>query len=164
VAVGSPEDQARASQELLDDERNFIHLEASPLWYSEEHVVLAGPQEGLRTTVAMRRKPGLTRDQFRTHWRDVHGPWALAQPDTLGFTSYVQLHTPDDADGHRGAVARNAPPAFDGVAEIYARTPGGTPEQVATMRAELVADEARFLDTMNSPVFTGRVHVIVDRT
>ena len=31
---------AKASAELLDDERNFIDLERSPLWWAEEHPIV----------------------------------------------------------------------------------------------------------------------------
>ena len=40
AAYGSEEGQA-ASQELLEDERRFIDLAASPLWLGEENVVVA---------------------------------------------------------------------------------------------------------------------------
>ncbi len=56
---------AAASQLLLDDERTFIDLPASPLWMAEEDVYLAGPTEGLRMTAVLRRHPSITRDEFR---------------------------------------------------------------------------------------------------
>lgn len=38
--AGNP-DAAKASAELLEDERRFIDLERSPLWWSEEHEIVA---------------------------------------------------------------------------------------------------------------------------
>ena len=32
----------RAGAELLDDERNFIDLERSPLWFADEHEIVPG--------------------------------------------------------------------------------------------------------------------------
>ena len=41
-AFGSAEGGA-AAQELLEDEGNFIDLEASPVWLAHEHTVFGGP-------------------------------------------------------------------------------------------------------------------------
>ncbi|MFT3803649.1 MAG: EthD domain-containing protein [Burkholderiaceae bacterium] len=38
----SPEARRQAGQDLLDDERRFIDLDASPLFYTEENVVIDG--------------------------------------------------------------------------------------------------------------------------
>ena len=38
-AYGSPEG-AEAQNELLEDERKFIDLERSPMWFTEEHVFI----------------------------------------------------------------------------------------------------------------------------
>ena len=41
LAAGlADEDARRASAELLDDERNFIDLENSPLWIADEHEIV----------------------------------------------------------------------------------------------------------------------------
>ena len=42
VAGATSEDGRRATQELLDDERNFIDWARSPLWLAEDHVVIDG--------------------------------------------------------------------------------------------------------------------------
>ena len=40
---GTPEERRQAAQELLDDERKFIDLTASPLFITEEHEIIQGP-------------------------------------------------------------------------------------------------------------------------
>ena len=112
-------------------------------------------------TAMLRRNPALTREQFRHHWREVHGPWAMRNPEVFGFRHYVQLHAPTDADTNPLAKARQSPPAFDGVSEIYRNAPTASPEAVAALRAEFLEDEKYFLDIPASPVFMGEVRVII---
>jgi len=164
AATGTVEERIAGGRALLEDERNFIDLSASPLWYADEVPLLAGPQEGLRLTAALRRAPGVTREQFAAHWRDSHGPAALADPDVWGFTSYTQLHTPAGADDNPLRAARQAPPAFDGVSEIWLQAPTADAERTAAVRAALLADEPNFMDPAQCPTWLSQVHVIVDRT
>jgi hypothetical protein len=152
---------ASASNALLVDERVFIDHAASPVWIAEEDLRLEGSKDGLRMTAVLRRNPAITREAFRHHWREGHGPWALRHPEVFGFRHYVQLHTPADADDNPIARARKAPPAFDGVSEIYRDPPTASPEAVASLRQEFIDDEQNFLDIDASPVFLGEVRVII---
>ena len=154
---------AAASNALLEDERVFIDHAASPVWIAEEDLRLEGSKDGLRMTAVLRRNPAITREAFRHHWREGHGPWALRHPEVFGFRHYVQLHTPADADDNPIARAREAPPAFDGVSEIYRDPPTASPEAVASLRQEFIDDEQNFLDIDASPVFLGEVRVIIGK-
>lgn len=40
VAAGSTPEGRKANRDLLEDERNFIDLSRSPIWISEEHVII----------------------------------------------------------------------------------------------------------------------------
>ena len=150
-----------ASNHLLEDERTFIDHAASPIWIADEDVRLVGPTTGLRVTATLRRNPNITREAFRHHWRDLHGPWAMRHPEVFGFRHYVQLHTPANADDNPLARERQAPPAFDGVSEIYRDAPTASPEAVDALRQQFLDDELNFLDIDASPVFLGEVRVIV---
>jgi hypothetical protein len=161
VAEGTPSEQRDAGIALFEDERTFIDLARSPIWVAEEDVLLDGPREGVRITALLKRKPGTTRQQFRAHWHDIHGPWALRHPEVWGFTHYVQNHAPLDAESNSLAAMRGAPEPFDGVSEIYRRASTAPQEVVDRMRAEILEDEHNFLDVDHSPVFTGSVHVII---
>lgn len=159
--TGTPAERQRAADILLADERRFIDLAASPIWLADEVVMRVGDTDGLRMTAALRRRPGLSRREFRDHWRDVHGPLALQHPEVFGFRHYVQLHTPDDAETFPPAVVRGAPAPFDGLSEIWLDDVNPDPEHAATVRAMIMTDEATFLDYEASPIFFGRVDVIV---
>jgi hypothetical protein len=152
---------ARASAALLDDERTFIDHRRSPIWVADEDVRLEGAKTGLRMTAVLRRNPNISREQFKHHWRELHGPWAMRNPDVFGFRHYVQNHTPTHADDNALARERNAPPAYDGVSEIYRDAPTASPEAVAALRREFHEDEKNFLDIDASPVFLGEVLRII---
>jgi uncharacterized protein (TIGR02118 family) len=161
--TASRDEQRAAAALLLEDEARFIDLAASPIWLAEERVMCDGPKEGLRTTSAVRRKAGTTRDEFRRHWVEVHAPLALAHPEVFGITRYVQLSAPDDAESYPPATTRGAPPPFDGLAEVYTESVQPDPEAAAPIYAALVADTESFVDRDHSPNCLGRVDVIVDR-
>ena len=164
AASSATRDERRAAGKLLlEDEARFIDLTASPIWLAEERVMRDGPRSGLRMTSAVRRKAGVSRDEFRRHWAEVHAPLALAHPDVLGITRYVQLTAADDADSYPPAITRGAPPPFDGLAEVYTEEVRPDPEAAAPVYAALAADTASFVDRDASPSCFGRVDVIIDR-
>ena len=107
-------------------------------------------------------RAGITRDEFLRHWRDVHGPLALENPDVFGFRHYVQLHTPDDAETFPPAIERGAPAPFDGISEIWRDATTADADRAAAVREMIMEDEARFVDYAASPLFYGRVEVVVD--
>ena len=89
----------------------------------------------------VRRKSGLTWDEFSTHWRDVHGPIVTASPEMMRHVVYyVQHHARPNPRGGEG---------YDGVAEIAFRSKEAAKaffaEPIYTER--LKPDEATFLDT-----------------
>jgi len=164
-STGSRAEQQAAGALLLEDERRFIDLSSSPIWAAEERVMIDGPRAGLRSTTAVRRRPGVSRDDFRRHWAEVHAPLALAHPEVFGIVRYVQMHTPDDAEGYPPAAVRGAPAPFDGLAEVYATAvgPDTDPDATAAVRAAMAADTDSFIDRDASPHCLGRVDVIIDR-
>ena len=163
MTTATREQQRAAGALLLEDERRFIDLSASPIWLAEERVMLDGPRAGLRMTTAVRRKAGVSRDEFRRHWADVHAPLALARPDVFGIVRYVQMHSPDDAEQYPPALVRGAPAPFDGLAEVYTTTVEPDVEVAAAVRATMAADTDSFIDRAASPNCFCRVDVIIDR-
>lgn len=163
LATGSADEQRAAAAMLLEDEARFIDLASSPIWFATEHVMADGPAEGLRSTTAVRRRAGMTRQEFRRHWVEVHGPLAVSRPDVFGITRYVQMHTQDDAETFPPAVVRGAPEPYDGLAEVYTTATDPDVPDAAEVRAALVADTESIIDRDASPRCAGRVHVIVDR-
>ena len=156
----------RAGAQLLADERNFIDLARSPIFMGEEHVLLEGPQDGLRVTMVMGAVAGVGREAYQRYWLEGHGPAVLAHNDVWNLRHYVQVHAPANADTHRLAVERGAPPAPFGIAEAWygADAPAVDEARADAVRAELFAVDAPFIDYGTSIAFQSRVRVVVDRS
>ncbi|CAN5165910.1 hypothetical protein BH10PSE6_BH10PSE6_26570 [soil metagenome] len=119
----------------------------------------------LKLTFCLRRRPGLTLAEFQDYWVNKHGPLVRRLQPALGMVRYVQVHRLDGdlADGMRRV--RGAPEPHDGVAELWweneesFRAAGKDPGAREAGRL-LLADEAKFIDLANSPLWLNREHVI----
>jgi uncharacterized protein (TIGR02118 family) len=84
----------------------------------------------------IRRKPGMSPEDFHRYWREVHGAIAARIP---GLRRYVQCHAM--------ATAGDSEPAYDGAAEVWfddleaLRRAVASPEYAAARE-----DERRFID------------------
>ena len=112
----------------------------------------------IRLEFALRRKAGMSREDFQQYWREVHGPLVARHSVTLGIHRYIQLHTVDDPINDGFAAARGGmEPIYDGVAELWWKSPAdlaaaATPAGAAAMD-ELLQDEKKFIDLPNSPMW-----------
>ena len=85
-----------------------------------------------KVLVALHKRADMSRDDFRRHWRSVHGPIALAMP---GLRKYVQNH----------AIADGAP--FDGLAEMWFDDAAAMQKALTSEAAQrAAADSANFLE------------------
>jgi uncharacterized protein (TIGR02118 family) len=66
---------------------------------------------GVKIVCFVKRRPDLSRDAYSTHWRERHGPLALARQP--GFWHYVQNHVVDRLTDET--------PDFDGIGELHFR-------------------------------------------
>jgi uncharacterized protein (TIGR02118 family) len=111
----------------------------------------------IKLMFCLRRAPHLTREQFQEYWRNHHAALVAERARSLGVVRYVQCHTLDDALARGLAESRNAPEAFDGVAELWwpSLEQRFGPQKDAARRAgaELLADEREFIDLAASPIF-----------
>jgi uncharacterized protein (TIGR02118 family) len=90
-----------------------------------------------------KRKPGLTREEFSRHWRQVHGPMIANNPDIRKYVKrYVQHHfEPSTGWPDVGSLD------YDGFSESWFES-ADTRKQLYTLPffSELVADERKFID------------------
>ena len=89
------------------------------------------------------RRPELTHEQFVRHWRDIHGPLALAVP---GVRRYVQSHI--RGTRVRADIAETAV-EIDGIAELWY-------DDEAALAASAASPEARALYA-DGALFIGRI-------
>jgi hypothetical protein len=113
----------------------------------------------IRLVYLLRRKPGLTLEEFHTIWRDEHGPLVASHQNHLGIVRYTQSHRLDDPMNGAMAAARGGmEPAYDGVAEAWWESEESFTSAVSTdagrrAGSELLNDEARFIDLASSPLW-----------
>ena len=119
----------------------------------------------IKLMFCLRRLPSLDRVAFQTYWREHHAPLVARHAAAMRLRRYMQCHTVDDPVAASLAAARGAPPAFDGVAELWwdsmddrAAARGDAARAAA---AELLADERRFIDLSASPLFLVMEHGVV---
>src|SRR5687767_4272013 len=103
----------------------------------------------------------MTRAEFQRHWREQHAPLVRRHAETLRIRRYVQTHARESNLDAVIAEQRGSEPSFyDGVAELWWDNVEDLVEAAASdagqaASAELVEDEARFIDLSNSPLWLG---------
>jgi NAD(P)-dependent dehydrogenase (short-subunit alcohol dehydrogenase family) len=112
--------------------------------------------------VCIKRKPGMSSEQFSAHWRDTHGPMLAVCTDfTRHLVSYVQHHMV----AQDSPVARmfGIPGDYDGVAILTFRRAEDIAAAFAEPRylADVRPDEATFVDLDNSLSFVTEPHTVV---
>jgi len=108
---------------------------------------------GFKMMAFLHRRADLTRDAFSEHWRERHGPLAVARQP--GFWHYVQ--------NHMVAALTDASPDWDGIGEIHYRTVEDALQRSydSEEAQQLIwEDVARFLDYERSPTLTTNEWVV----
>jgi len=110
----------------------------------------------IKLTFALVRLPHLTREQFQDYWLHTHGPLVASVKDVLRIRRYVQLHSMDEAVSDGIRAPRNAPPQFDGVAQLWYDSLEDLTEMADDPAAReagrlLLEDERKFIDLPKSP-------------
>ena len=136
--------------------QDVAHLDLSMLSIGQDIVFLAPTRAPLRMQYLMRRKAGLTREQYLSHYRDVHSTFGLRTP---GIAGYVQFHV--DAKASRAAATVLGCGGFgiDSVSQLYLDDVQVFLDAVsaASVGREAIADEKTFVDRRNSVDFVSRV-------
>jgi len=121
----------------------------------------------IKLTFALVRLPHLTREQFQDYWLNTHGPLVASVRDVLRIRRYVQLHSFDEALSTGIRASRDAPPQFDGVAQLWY----DSLEDLAALADDpaaraagrlLLEDEKTFIALPKSPLWWGEEKVIIE--
>lgn len=124
----------------------------------------------LRLVFALRRKAGLSLEDFQSYWREQHGPLVARYATDLGVRRYVQVHTLDDPFNAAASASRGGMEApFDGVAELWFDSEAAVAQTLqsdagAAAGAALLADEATFIDLPQSPLWLSHDYPQVNPT
>jgi uncharacterized protein (TIGR02118 family) len=120
----------------------------------------------IKLVFVLRRRSDLTREEFQRYWSEHHAPLVQSYADALGIRRYVQVHTLPDVVHDPLRASRQAPEAFDGVAELWYDSLEALGTAVATDegRAAAVAlleDERTFIDHERSPLWLAEEHPVI---
>ncbi|HZQ87007.1 MAG TPA: EthD domain-containing protein [Acidimicrobiales bacterium] len=120
----------------------------------------------IKLVFVLRRRPELSREDFQAYWRDKHAPLVASLGTALGVRRYVQTHTVDTPLNEMLQASRGGPAEYDGIAELWwdsldeLAAAASSPEGLQA-GAQLLEDEAKFIDLANSPLWLAEEHQIV---
>jgi len=123
----------------------------------------------IKLVFAIRRRPGMSREEFQRYWREEHAGLVRRHADELRIRRYVQTHASDtDLDEALAGTRGSEPRFYDGVAELWWDSmedliAASTSEAGQAAGRELVEDEQRFIDLPRSPLWLGEENVVIDR-
>ena len=117
----------------------------------------------IKLVMCLRRKPGMTREEFRDYWMNRHAPFFQENSATMRAKKYVQSHTVDTPLNQGFRESRGLQPEFDGVAEVWFESEEDLMEAMSSpegqqLGAALLEDESNFVDHANSSAFIVREH------
>jgi uncharacterized protein (TIGR02118 family) len=125
----------------------------------------------LKLAFLLHRKPGMTRQEFQTYWRETHAPIVNKYKESGYTAQYVQCHTRESSmtDAARRSRAGEGNPLtdiFDGVAQIYwndiSDIQKGMDHPLGKEGGRaMYQDEKNFIDLRRSPLIYGEEHVII---
>jgi uncharacterized protein (TIGR02118 family) len=121
----------------------------------------------IKLVFVLRRRSDLTREEFQRYWLEHHAPLVRSSAEALGIRRYVQVHTLPDGMHAALRASREAPEAYDGVAELWFDSLDALAAAVATDDGQaaavaLLEDERRFIDHARSPIWLAEEQPIVE--
>jgi uncharacterized protein (TIGR02118 family) len=121
----------------------------------------------VKLSFVLRRKAGLTREEFQRYWREVHAPLVASHARALGIRRYVQTHTLDGPANAALRASRGGPEEYDGVAELWWESLESLQAATASEAGQaagraLLEDERRFIDLAQSPLWLAEENVVIE--
>lgn len=164
----------KAGAALLEDERQFIDLPNSPLWFAYEYPQINPSPETveakvksnvLRVFFPLRHQSQLTEEQARHYWLTHHGPIVRSHGAATGTLCYRQVHHANSVLDAASRKSRGTQvDAYLGHAEAWVdlgKAPGT--EEARRANAAFIEDEHNFIDMARSTIFFGKEHTIIDK-
>ena len=163
-----------AAAALLEDERRFIDLPNSPLWFAHEYPqvnptpenIVARERSGIvKLYYPLRSRTELGDEAAQIYWRTSHGPLIRSQASGSGILRYVQVHRFASALENETRAARGTVvPSYMGHAELWLdQSIQRVGAEVAAAGKRAVEDESKFIDFKRSNIWFGKEHVFIDR-
>jgi len=176
TAFESSEGQA-AANELLEDEKKFIDLANSPLWFayeyphvnpSPENLIARENSSILKFYYPLRHLANLSSDEAQLYWRTTHGPKIRMIAQQAKILRYLQVHRYEsELENIVREVRGTQEEGYTGHAELWwDRTELmsilDTPEGLKAFEFA-IEDEEKFIDFSKSSMWVAKEHVFIDR-
>jgi hypothetical protein len=117
----------------------------------------------IKTSYVLRRKPGMTLEEFQKYWLEQHGPLVQKLAPKIGMVRYIQVHAPPPGPPRPDPVRGEMLEPFDGIAEFWIdpSKATGTDDERREIARTLAEDEAKFIDFSRSTMTRGEEHYMV---
>ena len=121
----------------------------------------------IKLVFTLRRREGMSREEFQRYWREQHAPLVERHARTLRIRRYVQTHAREtEIDAILAGSRGDEPGFYDGAAELWWDSLEDLVDAYSTEEgqragAELLEDEKRFIDLPRSPLWLGEEHIVV---
>lgn len=121
----------------------------------------------IKLVFTIRRRPGMTREEFQHYWREHHAALVRRHAETLRIRRYVQTHAREtELDEALAASREGEADVYDGVAELWWDSledlmAAYSSEAGQAAGAELLSDERRFIDLPRSVLWLGEERVVI---
>jgi uncharacterized protein (TIGR02118 family) len=121
----------------------------------------------IKLVFMVRRREGITREEFQRYWREEHAELVQRHAGLLRIRRYVQTHARDtDLDDALAGSRGSEPRQYDGVAELWWDSiddlvQTATSDEGQTAQQALLEDERRFIDVANSPIWLGEEIAVI---
>ena len=164
----------RTRRELLEDERTFIDLERSPLWFAHEYpqvnpvpedIVARERSPLVKLFFCLRHPAGQSEQDAQVYWRTAHGPIIRSIAQAGGILRYLQVHrVEDELEGALRQARGTTTEPYTGHAELWydRRAFGNAIPERARGGEMAVADESNFIDFKRSAMWIAKERVFVD--
>ena len=119
----------------------------------------------IKLVYCLRKRDDIDTDSFYRYWLDEHGPLVKSVAEAIGASRYVQSHTKLPELNQLMIESRGLKAPYDGVTEVWwdtmtALERGMSSPAGVKAQAQLIEDEARFIDFRHSLVFMTEEHQI----
>ena len=119
----------------------------------------------IKLVYCLRKRYDVDSDRFYRYWLEEHGPLVKSVAGAIRASRYVQSHTILPELNALMIESRGLQAPYDGVTEVWWETMAALERGMSSpagieAQAQLIEDEARFIDFRHSRVFMTEEHQI----
>jgi uncharacterized protein (TIGR02118 family) len=121
----------------------------------------------IKMIFCVRKREDVSSEEFQNYWLNKHGPLVKSHRKSLCIKKYIQSHAGFSELGDVAIGQRGMRSGYDGLAELWWENVDSLQSALITEEgqnagAELIEDEAKFIDLANSTIFFSEEHVIFE--